>query len=181
MNKKIKVGVDIDGVIWDLVTPWITRFNHLTGDDLSLEDIKTYDLESHIKKGNPNLLYSILKLRVFWNNLEPYTDSVYWLKKFNEEFDLYIITSTSYKTPSDKFNRFFELFPFLNEKQLIVCHKKSLINVDYMIDDYEKNLQFGTFKKLLRHQPYNSNFPNKMYGIDRVHSLEEAYYKIIAN
>jgi len=183
---KIRVGIDLDNVIWDLTTPWLERFNHITGDWLKPEDITTYDITEHMHKGNADILYYILEQSDFWDNVKPY-DGVYeTLRDFNRNFDVYIVTSTSYKIASRKLSRFLDLFPFMCYNQIITCHNKQMINVDWMIDDYEKNLVNGNFNKVLIDQPYNKDFlldmwklcEDKKWHFIRATNLRDAYDKI---
>lgn len=166
-----KVGIDIDNTIWDLVSPWIEWYNLLYLDDIKYEQITKYNFSDITSKATEKELFEILHIPEFWNYVKPYNDSYDVLKKFNDEFELYIVTKTSYKTPTKKFDNFFNYFPFLSEKQLINTSNKSILNVDTLIDDYPKNLEGINTYKFLIDTPYNKEYKDCL----RVKNLSEAY------
>lgn len=170
---KRKLAVDIDNTIWDLVSPWIDCYNHIYKDNIQYEDIVRYDFFSITNKATKEEMFEILCKEEFWGNVYPYKYSKEYLKKLNNEFELYIITSTSYKTPKVKFDRFFELFDFITEDQLIITSNKHLLNVDILIDDCIKNLTEGSYMKFLIDSPYNRECVDN--SIIRVKDLHEVY------
>lgn len=170
---KRKLAIDIDNTIWDLIHPWIEFYNYYYYDNVTYDDIKEYDFFSILNKANKQQMLELLNIRGFWKLVQPYEYSSEYLRKFNDEYELYIVTSTSYKTSKEKFDRFFELFPFLNESQLILTHNKRLIDVDIMIDDCPKWLEGRQFIKFLINEPYNQLVADKT--IIRVDNLKDVY------
>ena len=166
-----KVGIDIDNTIWDLVSPWLEWYNILYLDDIKYEQINEYNFFGMTTKATKKEMFDILHTPEFWDYVKPFEDSYSALKKFNNEFELYIVTKTSYKTPSKKFDNFFTYFPFLSEKQLVNTSNKSLLNIDVLIDDYVKNLGNNTKYNFLINTPYNKKYSNYL----KVKNLSEAY------
>ena len=170
---KRKLAVDIDNTIWDLVTPWLDFYNWYYDDDVKYSDIKEYDFFNILKKASKKQMLDLLNIKGFWNLVEPYEYSVEYLRKLNDEYDLYIVTSTSYKTAEEKFNRFFKLFPFLNESQLILTSDKGLIDVDIIVDDCPRWLENKNSIKFLINEPYNQLVLDDT--IIRVDNLKDVY------
>lgn len=166
-----KVGIDIDNTIWDLISPWLEWYNILYLDNIKYKQITEYSFFDITTKATKKEMYDILHTPEFWNYVKPFKDSYSALKKFNNEFELYIVTKTSYKTPSKKFDNFFNYFPFLSEKQLVNTSNKSLLNIDVLIDDYVKNLGNNTKYNFLINTPYNKKYSNYF----KVKNLSEAY------
>ena len=135
-----KVAIDLDGVIWDLVRPWIIYYNLLYEDSVSYEEILEYDLSKTMTKASYDEIKSILKKKSFWNSVFPFEYAVEYLYKINKDFDLYIATATSYEIATVKIKRFLKLFPFISSNQIICIHNKSLLDVDWLIDDCADNL-----------------------------------------
>ena len=170
---KRKLAVDIDNTIWDLITPWLNYYNKRHNDDVKYEDVTEYSFFDIIKNITREEMLGLLTENEFWLEVIPYPDSYKYLKKLNDEFELYIATSTSYKTPREKFDKLFTFFDFLEEDQLIITSKKQLLNVDIMIDDCIDCLVGGDYMKLLIDTPYNKNIADS--SLIRVKDLKEAY------
>ena len=173
------MAIDMDGVMYDLLTPWLKEYNEIFDDNLSVEEVVTYDLSKYTKCDRESLCY-ILERPDFWDKIELY-DGVYEsIDRLNKspKIDLVVATATSYKTAIPKFKRVFELLPMLNEDNLIVTNRKDLLNVDILVDDWENNLKkmafWGNKSPILITQNYNRTFPNTEYGIIRCGSLLEA-------
>lgn len=171
---KRKLAVDIDNTIWDLVSPWIEYYNHKFNDDIQYSDIIKYDFFDITKKATKEEMFNIISSDNFWAFINPYKYSKKYLEKLNNEFELYIVTSTSYKTSYKKFERFFSLFPFLKEDQLIITSHKNLLNIDIIVDDYISHLSNDNHMKFLIDQPYNKDVNDK--SIIRVNNLKDVYY-----
>lgn len=182
MSYKYTVAVDIDGVCWDLLTPWINTYNKISGDNIDPSNIEEYIIDVpgiHIE-----LLKYILTTACFWDELKLY-DGVYdSLRELNddEDVDLIIVTATDYSVAPVKFNVFLNLLPFIKKDQIIITNRKELIRADYVVDDYENNLR-GAIQwdnqAILINQNYNKSFPNITYGIKRCDSLKEAVSLIL--
>jgi 5'(3')-deoxyribonucleotidase len=168
-----KLAVDIDNTLWDLITPWLDYYNRRYNDNIRYEEIVDYNFFNIIKTITREEMLHLLSEKEFWDNVYPYPTSIPFLKKLNDEFELYIATSTSYKTPREKFDKLFTFFDFLDEDQLIVTSKKQLLNVDIMIDDCADCLIGGDYTKLLIDAPYNRNVKDNK--IIRVYNLADAY------
>ena len=170
---KRKLAVDIDNTLWDLITPWLDYYNRRYCDNVKYEDIVNYDFFNIIKNITRDEMLHLLSEHEFWDNVYPYPESATYLRKLNDEFELYIATSTSYKTPRIKFDKLFTFFNFLEEDQLIVTSKKQLLNVDILIDDCIDCLKGGSYTKLLIDAPYNRDMVDDT--IIRVNNLKDAY------
>lgn len=161
----MKIGVDIDDVLLDTLESWLGAFNHLTGCNLRKFEVKDWDITKFIPPRYHNYIYGILFMPSIWKDVEPIKGAQRALEKLNEEHDVYIISASSVYTVLSKWEKFEELFPFINiEKQVILCSDKKLINVDVMIDDKYENLKKGD---IVFTQPYNEQFDNEKDGIIR--------------
>ena len=176
MKDKITVALDLDGVIWDLVRPWIEVYNILYDDNVTYDDIIEYDISKSLTKAPRDDVCKILGINGFWNLVEPFNNSIEYLSKLNEEYNLVIATKSDHRTLSIKLKRFFNLFPFMEYDQIICIHDKSLLNVDWLIDDCLDNLKSGIFNKIVLDAPYN-RCDNELL---RAKDLKEVY-NIISN
>lgn len=156
--KQFKVGIDLDDVIWDLLTPWVSTYNALEGSNLRLEDIKSWDIGKYIPEDKRDILWNILKDENFYNKIEPKKNATYYLKRLNEMFNLFIVTSTNHEVSTAKFKRFTTLFPFIEPQQIIICHNKQLIDLDVLVDDNGNNLIGGRYVPIIFDMPHNRGY-----------------------
>lgn len=171
MCVKTKVALDLDGVIWDLIDSWLKRYNLLYDDNVTSEDIKEYELSKSLTKATCDEIKSILSEKDFWDTVVPFKYSIKYLRKLNSEFDLYIATATNYKIFDTKVERLLALFPFLDKHQIICIHNKSLLDVDWLVDDCVDNLRHGKFNKIILDAPYNRDCNDFI----RARNLKEVY------
>ena len=158
--KKIRIGIDMDGTIVDLLTPWLKELNLKYNLNYKVEDLLYYNMENSIKELTEEQIFEPLFDSNIFDSVLPIKDASYWLEKLNSNsrFEIYIVTNTHYKNVSDKMEKvLFKYFPFINWKQLICINNKQLLNIDYLIDDYEGNLIGGNYNKILFDAPYNQN------------------------
>lgn len=168
----IKIALDLDGVIWDLVSPWIKAYNQYYNDDVNYDDVVEYDLTKSCNNASKDELMNILREKHFWNNVFPFEYSKEYLEKLNNDFELYIATATNHETAEEKLNRFLMLFPFMKREQIICIYNKELLNVDWLVDDCEANLLNGRFNKIILDAPYNRNCMKKFI---RAKNLKDVY------
>lgn len=179
---KYIVAVDLDGVLWDLVNPWIEKYNKITKEDVKVENLKSYQISKYV--GHPGILWYLLEMNDFWDKVHPYewTEEALSILQSEENIELVVLTNTSYKVALHKFKRLFEVLPMLKCENLIIAEKKNLIAADYLIDDYENNLSnLRHGKGILVTQPYNKAFPNTTYGIPRCQNVLDAAKWVIAD
>lgn len=181
--RKFTVAIDLDGVIWDLVTPWITRYNEITNEGINVKDIKKYNIAEYVK--HEGILHYILENESFWDKVDLYPGAATAIRLLKEcpDIDLVISSATCYKIAGYKIKRLMQLLPDIKSDDLVLTSRKDLLDVDFMIDDYEDNLKHmvATDKgvPILINQHYNKSFPNTTYGILRKESLLEAAQTII--
>ncbi len=156
-----------------MVKPWISVYNYRYNDNIIYDDIIKYDFFNITSKATKEDMFNILNKDSFWDSVRPYKYSYEYLEKLNKEFDVYIVTSTSYKTTHRKFEMFFKHFDFIEEHQLIITSRKQLMNVDVMIDDCIDCLRYGDYHKILIDAPYNRDINDNK--IIRVKDMREAY------
>jgi 5'(3')-deoxyribonucleotidase len=81
------------------------------------------------------------------------------VKDLMEDFDVYIV-SAAMEFPLSLYEKqqwLQEHFPFISWKNIIFCGDKSIIDVDFLIDDHCKNLDFCKGKPLMFTAFHNVN------------------------
>ena len=159
-NNKIRIFCDIDDTLWDLLPHWIEH-NNILYDAQSTSvpftsklktpvqklstDLSTYNdwnlRKYFLKEEYADTFFSLLTDDELWGTLRAPTSRIDTLKKINEQEDieLYIVTSMKVNH-SGKLKRFKELFPFIEDRQIITCHDKWILDGDIWIDDKPETL-----------------------------------------
>lgn len=164
IEPKITVTCDLDDVLWGLVDHWLDMYKHYramsfkwcilddTHDEaLSPSMVTSWDIESCLKPTDKKLFWSVLDTKEFWDTITASPETIHALKAINDNpnIDLIICTDTYYKSATPKLTRFFELFPFIEPRQVICMKEKWRLNADIVIDDKPETLE----KFMLKQNP----------------------------
>jgi 5'(3')-deoxyribonucleotidase len=156
--------VDLDDVLWNLVEHWIDMYKHHRAmsfkwcilDDahdevLNSSMVTSWDIESCLEPTDKKLFWSVLDTKGFWDTITANLETIYALKAINDNpnIDLIICTDTYYKSATAKLTRFFELFPFIEPRQVICMKEKWRLDADIVIDDKPETLE----KFMLKQNP----------------------------
>ena len=211
-NNKIRIFCDIDDTLWDLLPHWI-EYNNLLYESQYSEYTSVYpklpinyhyipiqklstDLSIYndwnlrkyfLKEEYADTFFSLLTDNELWSTLRVPTSRIDTLKKMNEheDIELYIVTSMKV-SHSAKLKRFKELFPFIEDRQIITCHDKWVLDGDIWIDDKPETLIKCSDKgKVIKiNKPYNQNvfcdlsvndFSELFFNNKFAHLLERIY------
>ena len=211
-NNKIRIFCDIDDTLWDLLPHWIEHNNllyesqyseytsvypklpinyHYTPVQKLSTDLSIYNdwnlRKYFLKEEYADTFFSLLTDNELWSTLRVPTSRIDTLKKMNEheDIELYIVTSMKV-SHSAKLKRFKELFPFIEDRQIITCHDKWVLDGDIWIDDKPETLIKCSEKgKVIKiNKPYNQNvfcdlsvndFSELFFNNKFAHLLERIY------
>ena len=174
------VMVDMDDVITNGV--FDSFIEEFIGHSIEQEHVNGYFLQDLIVGRENEFRKKYSKKNVYQN--APLLDGCYdVLKRLNEQYDVYIVTSYIWKLDvmnaaynlKNKFEYLKRELPFIDEHKYIFIDDKSLLNFDIRIDDRVKNLEPAT-TKLLFSSRGNANISNQELeekGIIRVNSWRE--------
>lgn len=144
MNK-LRIGVDLDGVLVNLLEVWLDRYNVDFNDHLSSEDITSWDIRKFIKPKARNIMFDYLNDPTLYDNagvISHQAKSI--LQKWKEEkHEIFIITSCGNRPNmiKAKLEWLEERYPFLDKRNFVFVDNKSVAKVDIMIDDHASNLK----------------------------------------
>lgn len=170
------IGVDLDDVLWDFVGAWIERYNEIVGTNLTKEDIKSWDVTRYIQEGTEGILNYIPEQYDFWETVEPIRNSYQYLWELMKDgYNIYIITASHYSNLREKMTHFYSLFPFIKEDQVVIIHRKQMMDLDVLIDDKPGNLEDANYLKVLFDRPHNGEYDESKIHAKRVKSWPEIY------
>lgn len=143
-KKQIKrILLDLDGIIVDMLGPWLRQYEIITGEKIPVSDIVSWD--ATIGASYPEVLNSLLEKPGFFRNLPPMPGAQKYLSKLIEENNHEIIILTQPPRKSDYAVRDKRLwmqdyFPNFDITNMIYAHKKYLVRGDVLFDDKPSHL-----------------------------------------
>lgn len=153
------IGLDFDGTINDMLETWLEWLNKKHGTTVKLEDVVDWELSKVYPSLSKKELFEPLNTPEYWSHVTIKANADEVIKKLIDEgHQIYIITSSHYRTLSAKLDKcLFEHLPFLNKENIIITYNKALINCDVLLDDAEHNLINFKGIKVLFDASYNKN------------------------
>lgn len=144
--RKIRIGVDLDGVLGNLLEAWLDLYNNDFHDSLIPEDITEWDIRKFIKPEARDKMFSYLDDEYLYENVNLVDDySVNVLKNFmdSHKYEVFIVTSCGNRSNmiEAKINWLKKHFPFLKDRNFVFTDNKGVVAVDFLIDDYPLNLR----------------------------------------
>lgn len=154
MNQRKRIYVDMDGVIADLNSEWIRRYNYKYKCNETVELFSCWDVHTLVPCGVD--IYNFLDEEDFFSSLPVIEKSQEILQKLNEYYDIYIATA-AYNPMNiiPKFHWLQKHFPFIDRKKYVFAVDKSVLHGDCLIDDKPENLEGFTGRKILFSAPHN--------------------------
>lgn len=172
MKKKV-LFLDMDEVLAKTIKKVLELYNNEYGLNVKYEDITDWNLTKFQKENTDIIKY--FHQDNFFYDLEPYEDTLTYVPKLYEKFDLYVATTPSnQKSIIDKIRWLEKYFPFIKKERQIYIHNKSLLIGDVIVDDAPYNVLNAKVKlPILMKRPWNEKITNNK--IIKLNNLEEVY------
>lgn len=168
LKHKLKVGVDVDDVLYDCVNYVCHCINR---DHPSDNPIKVEDFTDWSYATNPlyKHMYEYFKTDEFTYNQPIFKGAKEFIKKLNEIAEVFIITAVNYNVMSTRAKRLVSDFG-IDPSHIILGSRKDLVELDIMLDDAVHNIleSKARFPILFRRQ-----WNQFLTGILSVHSYDE--------
>lgn len=139
--KKLTVLCDMDSIIVALTPKWLKMYNQDHNDNVTLEDIKSWDMAHNVKIGTK--IYDYLYTPGFFLDVEPVDGALGAIKWIHDNHNLVIASAPSWpgNSASDKITWLKKHVPWFNKRDLMLGHHKYLLKGDIFIDDSPENIQ----------------------------------------
>ncbi len=138
MSKKLTILVDLDSITADLQEKWYEAYNAEYDDNITNDDILTWDTHKYVKPECGKRIYKYFTPSLF-KSLNPIKGAIKGLKALVDAGHEVVFVTASPKGCSEaKFSWVKEHCPFI--KEVIMAHKKYLILGDVLIDDSPSNI-----------------------------------------
>ena len=172
---KMKLKIDVDGVLEDLLVPLIALYKEAHGIEIPYDSFSRYDFGNFKPNVREEFLANLASADLV-NMLEPIEGSYEALSDLNEKYDVFLVTATTVDLFSVKANWVLEHYPFMSpDKILRIPGKyKNMLDTDFAIDDYHENLKADMGHRILIDAPFNRKVHDEAYSFHRVKDLAEA-------
>lgn len=152
---------DVDGVVADLHTPWLQRYNERSGDKLTQKMITSWKISDFVLPEWKQKIFDILREPDLYNDVQPYPQALDGVCFLRDQDHRVIFTTSCVKGMADQKWEWLERHEFLPKRyshhDLVVTADKSLLHGDLIIDDSLDHVKaFKGDKAMLYVQPWNS-------------------------
>jgi len=153
----MKIVIDLDGTIFDLLTPWLQRLNRAYNTDFKTSDVLSYNVAQSLGISQDRALGALRMHPELYSCLEPYPNAVAMVKMLMVDHEVVLASrcsgipmAYSHKLSSVKQH-------FGDGVDLVVCDDKRSISHDMLIDDCPMYHTGGKMNVLSYTQPYQPN------------------------
>ena len=140
MSNKLTILVDMDSIMVNLQKEWYRRYNADYDDNLTPDDILTWDTHLYVKPECRRKIYSYFTPEMF-RSLEPIDGAIGKIKKWKKQgHHVYIVSAPPWGCADAKYEWMREYAPFITSRDIILAHPKFLVKGDVLIDDSPNNI-----------------------------------------
>jgi len=157
-DAKKTIAIDMDGVLADVETHFISWYLRDYGKTVNKEDLYGRSEEdAFFEKG---VIRKFARTPGFFLTVPVMEGAVEAVKILMEDFEIYIVSAAMEfpQSLSEKLEWLKINFPFIGWRNIVFCGDKNIINTDYMIDDHIRNLDGFTGKPIMFHAFHNVNY-----------------------
>ena len=149
------IALDVDGVLADLGTEWLRRYNLDYGDTLTNNDITEWGIHKFVKCGVK--IYEYIEDPTLYDSVLPIENSLVAVSQMKQYARVVFVTSSTVGAFGAKYG-WLRCHGFLdNDRDYIECRDKSLVKANLLIDDYLENIKAFRGASYLFSQPWNKS------------------------
>jgi 5'(3')-deoxyribonucleotidase len=156
MDKKLRIGIDMDEVIADTIQKFVDIYKLNHGFDILTHQMEGKEIGDMLPAELNALKRTYINQPGFFRDIPVIAGSQPVVKELCEKYDVYIVSAAMEFKNSllDKYEWLAEHFPYISWTNIIFCGYK-IVNVDVLIDDRIKNFVNFDGRKLLYTSPHN--------------------------
>jgi 5'(3')-deoxyribonucleotidase len=173
-KKDYTILVDIDNVLNNFTETVLDLYNKEHGTFHKMTDIYKYSMEETLNIPF-NILYDYFVNEEVLDNCKPLKDAPKYLNILNNISKLYIVTARDWLQLLNIDKWFERNYPFIDNRQIIRCRDKHLVQGDIRIDDHYDNLRYAKGEKILFNYPFNSYIDLSNEMVYRVNNWKECF------
>jgi len=176
-SRLIRIAIDQDQVLADLLSEWLRRYNNDYNDNLKKEQVNHWNWHDLVKPECGKKIYDYLDDPDLFESLPVIEDAQEVVKELSEKFDIFIVTAPwNMNNVIPKYKWLKKHFSFLDDRNFVFTRNKSIIDAEWLIDDKPSNLDDFAGSCILFDAPHNRDVTKYM----RVLNWEEVreYFSI---
>jgi 5'(3')-deoxyribonucleotidase len=164
LEDSMRIYLDMDGVIVDLMSGWMPYLNTITAKNLKVEDVNMWGVETvwgvpFSKASKP------LHRPQFWQDLLPYPGAVEFVRELHDKGHQVYMATQPFPSENCMWGKkewIENHLPFLPPNRLIIIEDKYLLRGDMLVDDKPENLFRFEGLRVLFSQPWNQKLKSNM-------------------
>ncbi len=172
-----RIAIDMDGVMADLTQHYINWYAERYGVTVARESL--HGIPETTGFPQEGVVKQFLYTPGFFRTAPVMPGSQEVIKALSEQHEVFIVSAATEfpQSLSEKQEWLGEHFPFITWRNIVFCGLKTIVDADYMIDDYDKNLRYFKGEKLLFTAPHNM----LLEDYTRVNTWEEVakYFSLV--
>lgn len=155
MEKRGKIGIDLDSTLNNLERVWVERYNKDYNDNL--KNWTRWEIDEIVKPECGKKIFDYLHEPGFFYNLDIKKGAKDVVDFLSKHYELYVVTAYTPDTCVDKANWIKKHNLAIDQKNIIFMNNKGLLDLDYLIDDGPHNFEEFKGTGLIFDMPYNKN------------------------
>lgn len=154
------VLVDVDSTVADLMPEWLRLYNNDYSDNVTPDMITDWDMTKFVHPDCGAKIFSYLLREDLYDNVKPIVGAIEGLEYIESIGNrIVFVSSGMYGYPKFQWADRNGFHVGQWGKNYVVCHDKSLIRGDVLIDDGIHNAKaFGLWRTIIFEQPWNKDF-----------------------
>jgi 5'(3')-deoxyribonucleotidase/uncharacterized protein with PQ loop repeat len=156
-RRRLRVAIDMDEVIADSLGKHLRVYNQAFGAALARQDLDGQALEDAVPSIHTAGATDLLLEPGFFADLEEIEGSREVVRALSERYEVFI-ASAAMEVPTSfaaKYAWLRERFPFIPPSHIVFCGDKSVLEVDYLIDDTPRHFERFRGTPILFTAPHN--------------------------
>lgn len=154
-----RIAIDMDDVMAESCQRKIDWYERDFGVKFNKEDIKGMYFSQYVPKEHQEKVKAYSRHKDFFWDLKLMPECQRVVAALTEKYEVFIVTAAipfpnSYNA---KYEWLRQYFPFVDERNIVFCGHKYIIDADYLIDDHAYNLETFNGKGILFTATHNTN------------------------
>lgn len=157
-NRRPRIALDMDGVMADTLPKFLRVYNEAFGESLTERDVEGHEVQDAVPAERAAAAHALLLAPGFFRDIPVMADCQEVVRELSQRYEVFV-ASAAMDVPAsfdDKFAWLREHFPFIPTSHLVFCGDKSVLDVDYLIDDSPRHFAHFQGKPVLFTAPLNA-------------------------